>query len=305
MRQYKMKLVAMVCFGVIAAPSMARADLFHNVLIGLSEAGFNFVGNENLLSGGADLVVSRNFTGETLDFGATELTLTGAPVFSVTTGGRGLQVLDVSLNTNNNPLNYVMTTDTGNQLTTVTGSFFLDATASVNSFGFYDLQLDVSSRQTIVQDGSIDVSTREEDFDIGPINLRGNLYADLLATLTDPIFDLLGVDNIFAQFSGAAQFEELLANETLSALSQSALSDASLAKSRNGVEMTTDEIALIDAVSATDFGVLVPNFPTVEGGSFFGPESPAFGAGSATAVPEPGTLSLLALAIPFVVRRKR
>ena len=295
MRQNKMKLVAMVCFGVITAPSMARADLFHNVLIGLSEAGFNFVGNENLLSGGADLIVSRNFTGETLDFGATELTLSGAPVFTVTTGGRGLQVLDVSLNTNNNPLNYIMTTDTGNQITTVTGSFFLDATASINSFGFYDLQLDVSSRQTIVQDGSIDESTREEDFDIGPINLRGNLFADLLATITDPIFDLLGVDNIFAQFSGAAQFQDVLANEALSALSNS----AALAKGING-DLTTDEIALIDAVSATDFGALVPSFPTVNGAAYFGPESRAF-----TAVPEPGTLSLLVLALPLIVRRKR
>ncbi|MEZ6082687.1 MAG: hypothetical protein R3E58_01720 [Phycisphaerae bacterium] len=295
MRQNKMKLVAMVCFGVITAPSMARADLFHNVLIGLSEAGFNFVGNENLLSGGADLIVSRNFTGETLDFGATELTLSGAPVFTVTTGGRGLQVLDVSLNTNNNPLNYIMTTDTGNQITTVTGSFFLDATASINSFGFYDLQLDVSSRQTIVQDGSIDESTREEDFDIGPINLRGNLFADLLATITDPIFDLLGVDNIFAQFSGAAQFQDLLANEALSALSNS----AALAKGING-DLTTDEIALIDAVSATDFGALVPSFPTVNGAAYFGPESQAF-----TAVPEPGTLSLLVLALPLIARRKR
>jgi hypothetical protein len=286
MRQNKMKLVATVCLAVIAAPSMARADLFHNVLIGLSEAGFNFVGNENLLSGGADLTVSRNFTGETLDFGATELTLTGAPVFSVTTGGRGLEVLDISLNTNNNPLNYIMTTDTGNQMTTVTGSFFLDATASVNSFGFYDLQLDVSSRQTIVQDGLLDDSTREEDFDIGPINLRGNLYADLLATITAPIFDLLGVDNFFAQFSGAAQLEDLLASQT-----QAALADSALAK-----------VGSVGTLS--DLDALIPSFPSIDVATYDSSLNSGL-AGGVTVVPEPATLSLLALAIPFVVRRKR
>ncbi len=289
MRQNKMKLVALVFSGVLVAPSIARADLFKSVVIGLSEAGFNFVGNENLLSGGADLVVSRNFTGETLDFGATELTLSGAPVFSLTTGGRGLEVLDISLNTNNNPLNYIMTTDTGNQLTTVTGSFFLDATASVNSFGFYDLQLDVSSRQTIVQDGSFDSSTREEDFDLGPINLRGNLYADLLATITAPIFDLLGTENFFAQFSGAAQLESLLATET-----QAALTNDALAK-----------VAGVGTIS--DLDALLPSFPSINAGTYGSLTSAEFGIGSGVfnVIPEPATLSLVAMAIPFIVRRKR
>ncbi len=286
MRLNRMKMTAAVGLSLLVAPSMARADLFKSVVIGLSEAGFNFVGNENLLSGGADLVVSRNFNGETLDFGATELTLTGAPVFSLTTGGRGLEVLDISLNTNNNPLNYTLTTDTGNQLTTVTGSFFLDATASVNSFGFYDLQLDVSSRQTTVQDGSFDNSTREDDFDIGPVNLRGNIYADLLATLTAPIFELLGTENFFAQFSGAAQLESLLATET-----QAALADSALAKI-SGIE------------SLSNLSSSIPDFPTIDTNTYNNSLNSGF-AGGFNAIPEPATLSLLALAIPFVIRRKR
>jgi hypothetical protein len=191
----------------------AQAGFWTNLAFGLDQAGFNFAGERNFLSGGADLVISRNFNNETLDFGATEIVLSGTPVFTLTTGGRGLQTLDVSLNTNNNPLRYTLTSDTGNQILTIDGSLLVDATASINSFGYYDLQLNVSSRQTVTNDGRIDVETTEHDFDLGPINLRGNLFADLLATLTDPIFTAMGVENPFAQFSAAGQFENLLVDQ--------------------------------------------------------------------------------------------
>ncbi|NOX57683.1 MAG: PEP-CTERM sorting domain-containing protein [Planctomycetes bacterium] len=305
MRQNNVKLAAaMACCGMFLVPSVTKAELFKNVLIGLSEAGFNFVGQENLLSGGADLIVTRTFNGERLDFGATEIVLTGSPTFTVTTGGRGLEVLDVSLNTGNNPLNYVLTTDTGNQQTTVTGSFFLDATASINSFGFYDLQIDVSSRQTIEQDGVFDDSMREEDFDIGPINLRGNIFADLLATVTDPIFDLLGIDNIFAQFSGAAQFEQQLAAQTAAALATAGVGDTILAKARNGEDLTADEIAYIGSLSSTTLDPSSLGFQDINDETFVGPIDNG-GIAPLTLVPEPTTLLLIGLAIPTILRRRR
>ncbi len=285
MRQHKIKLVGMVvCAGLFLTPSIARASMFKSVIIGLSEAGFNFVGEKNLLSGGADLIVSRQFNGERLDFGATELVLNGTPTFTLTTGGRGLEVLDVSLNTANAPLSYVLTTDTGNQQTTINGSLFLDATASVNSFGFYDLQLDVSSRQTIIQDGLLDDSTREEDFDIGPINLRGNLYADLLATITDPIFDLLGIDNIFAQFSGAGMFEEQLATQL-----NAVLGDTALAKVQ-----TTEEL-----------GAYFPDFSGVNATGLGSQSQGVGGVSSLVAIPEPASLVLLSVVAPLILRRRR
>ena len=270
----------------VAVP--AQGQVFKEIAIGLAEAGFNFQGDRNFLSGGADLTVSRTFNNETLDFGATELTLQGTPRFQLSTGGRGLEVLDISLNTAGNPLNYTLVTDTGSQLTTINGSFLLDATASINSFGFYDLDLNVSSRQTINQDGRFGVELTDEDFDIGPIDLRGNIFADLLASATDPIFDAMGVDNIFAQFSGAAQFEAKV----------SAQADRARAKAAAGQPLTSKEIAQLASISAMGaaMGLQVPDLSFIDDAvieqSF---EDDGAAPRSANAIPEPATLMLLAL----------
>jgi hypothetical protein len=284
---------------IALVPVTAQAGPFQKALIGLSEAGFNFVAEENFISGGADLIVSRNFVGETLDFGAAELTLQGTPVFTLTTGGRGLDLLEVSLNTGGNPFNYTLTTDTGNQLTTLTGSFLMDASATINEFGFYDVTLEVSSRQTFTNDGRFSDDPLLQDFDLGPVDLRGNIYADLLAVVTEPIFNLLGVDNIFAQFSASGQFEAKL----------DAQAKALRAKALAGEVLSAEEIAELGTVMslAAAWGVEAPDV------SFLGDwglgEDPLAAAESlgATAqlIPEPHTLLLLGACVPALLRRRR
>lgn len=268
--------------------STSRADIFENILLGLTETGFNFVGNENLLSGGADLVVTRTFNGETLDFGATELTLFGTPTFTFSTGGRGLQVMDFSLNTANQPLRYTLISDAGSQRTAINGSFLMDLTGSINSFGFYDLTLDVSSRQDVTQDGRFSGETFENDFDLGPISVRGNMFADLLGALTDPVFQILGVENFFYSFSGAARFQDQLdqlglAGLDLGSLTGSLFGDPAalggLSKSINDMHLAAGQL---DAMT-TD---------------------PSQGQRLA-AVPEPATLMLLLAGGALVLRRSR
>ncbi|MCB9850808.1 MAG: PEP-CTERM sorting domain-containing protein [Phycisphaerales bacterium] len=284
---------------VLALPAVAQAGAYNKVLRGLAEAGYNFTAQENFISGGADFVLSRQFTGETLDFGATELTLNGANVLSFTTGGRDLNMLEFSLNTNNNPFNYTLTTDTGNQVTTITGSFLMNATASINQFGFYDVQLDVSSRQTTTQDGRFSNEVSTDDFDIGPIDLRGNLYADLLAVVTDPIFQALGVDNIFAQFSASGQFASQL-DAKVAALR---------AKSASGEMLTADEVAELSSVAAmaAAYGFEVPDISflsTAEVERGLQTDDP-FVVKQSQVIPEPSTLALLGLAIPALLRRRK
>ena len=288
-------LLGLVLAASLAAAPAARADIWQNVLFGLTEAGFNFVGEENFLSGGADLIVSRNFTGQTLDFGATQLTLTGAPVFQFSTGGRGLETLDISLNTNNNPFNYTLVTDSGSQTTTIDGSFLLDASASINSFGWYDLTLIASSRQDIEQDGRFNNDIIENDFDIGPIRLEGNLFADLLASLTDPFFQLIGVDNIFAHFSGSAMFADQIGQ----------LAKTLELQADAGQSLAADDVAqlLTLAEAGQTFGIDMPNLDFLD--EALVDLDVEEGDPVASAVPEPSGLALLGLAGVALLRRRR
>jgi hypothetical protein len=290
------RLVALLAAGLFAAAAPARADIWDNVLFGLTEAGFQFNGARNFLSGGADLVVSRNFTGQTLDFGATQLTITGTPVFRFSTGGRGLQTLDISLDTNNTPLTYTLITDSGSQTTTINGSFLLDAATTINSFGWYDLTLDASSRQDITQDGRFNNDTTQNDFDIGPIHVRGNLFADLAASITDPLFKALGVDNIFASFSGAAQFQD----------QATTLAKALESKSTAGEMLTADEVAqLISMTTAADaFGFDTPDLGFLDGAAIEQDPDAESSDLVSNPVPEPSSLALIVLAGVAVLRRQ-
>lgn len=75
---------------------------------------------------------------------------------------------------------------------------------NVNRLGFYDYQLSASHRGEFEWDGFELVDTGTLDFDIGPINLSGNVIADALALVTQPFFDSTGATNPFAAFSGRA-----------------------------------------------------------------------------------------------------
>jgi len=81
------QLVMSVVLVAIVADT-AQAGVFRDVVRGLEYSGFQFFGQENPLSGGAEFALARNFQGETLDFGSTELTLTGPIQFTFETGDR-------------------------------------------------------------------------------------------------------------------------------------------------------------------------------------------------------------------------
>ncbi|MCP4590878.1 MAG: hypothetical protein GY842_09040 [bacterium] len=202
-RRYQICGVALAI--ALASASPTQAGVFRNVVRGLEYAGFRFAGQENPVSGGSDFVMGRTFNGDTLDFGATDLTLTGPLNFTLSTGGRNLGVLEFSLNSGNQAFEYILNSSSGAQDYTVDGNFLLDATGSINSFGFYDLRLQLSSRQDVLQDGRFLDGAEELDYDIGPIDVSGNIFADLLARLFDPVFDALGAENIFDSFSGRGQ----------------------------------------------------------------------------------------------------
>jgi len=251
---------------VLGLSASAPAGVFRNVVRGLEYAGFDFVGQENPLSGGADFQLSRTFNGETLDFGSTDLTLSGPIEFDFKTGGRGLETLDFSLNTRNQPLRYLLNADVGGQSTVIDGSMLLNATGNINSFGFYNLNLQYSVREKITQDGRFGNGDEFVDYDIGPVNVSGNIFADFLATMFDPLFQASGTDNIFASFSGRLQAEEELNRRVADARAQAVAGWSSSSAGGDGQSETASvfsasAVTLRDGAPAQNYGI--PDPPTI------------------------------------------
>ena len=178
----------------VGPATSARGGIWEGVTLGLSRAGFNFQSNRNFASGGADYLINNNFVGNTLNLGIGDLTLLGPVSLSVNSGTRFVNTLDISFRTavdngvlrSATPLSYILNFDSGSQSSAITGSLFLDANLSMNGFGFYDFDFRYSSRQNVDREGRVTDSGGEFDSDIGPINISGNIYADILALVTAP-----------------------------------------------------------------------------------------------------------------------
>lgn len=259
---------------------LARADKLESIGLGLAYAGFDVIGTPNPLSGGADLLITRQFDQSVFDFGVTELTLQGPLSLDVSTGTRLFPSLDISFSTavdarsNPSPLGYSLVTDIGPQLTSVSGTVLIDADLSINALGFYDMSLTYSNRRTIQQEGIVD-SSQTLDADLGPINVAGNVYLDALAIVTDPLFEAAGKQNPIAALSKA------LINLDIPAFS-------------DGPLFSNSEEGLLSA-GKSQSPLLHPGLGRDRHGK--GPP-PGF-------VPEPAALFLLLLGVPVLIHRTR
>ncbi len=287
-----------VFFGLMLDGTAAlRADDARALGTALDYTGFDLRGQRNPLSGGIDFLATNDFDAASFDFGAWDLSLQGPLSLQVSTGGRLLSQFDVSFSTAVNgatdpsPLSYVLNSDSGGQSTQIAGNLFLDADFSINQFGFYDLNLAYSSRQSVAADGRFSNETTTHDSDLGPIRVSGNIYADTLALLTDPLFDRAGQPNLFASFSG----NELLTEYLTGAPSESL---ASLASS-------------VEPAAAQRYPVMLHGLgngrPTGPPGGV--PPGQANGNGNGNgngnAVPEPPVLLLMLMGLPALLSRTR
>jgi len=277
----------------------ARAEM-QKVATVLDFIGFDLFGRQNPLSDGIDFLATSTFEGSPFDFGSADLSLSGPLSLQVNAGGRILPQLEVSFttavngNTAATPLSYVFNVDTGFQSSQVSGTMLADVDFTLNRLGFYDLGITYSSRQTVTKEGVLANDSTTNDYDLGPINISGNLYADILTILTDPIFDRAGQTNPFEKFSGRAQLSEIL-------LQASAM------------ELQT---ALADGTDPSGAASTAKGYATVQKGFGVGDSPPGNGFGqgngngggngntNGTTVPEPAVLVLMLLGIPAIVLRR-
>ena len=298
-RSHRHSVIATTAVLLCTVTAAARGGVFSDIAIGLDYAGFNFLGaenvnisgRENLLSGGADFLTSVNFNGNAFDFGPWDLTLLGPVSFAVSTGGRVLNTLDISFQTAPGanavatPLAYVLNVDSGNQLSTIEGTLLVDGDLTINGLGFYDLTFTYSSRQDVTRDGRYANDRETSDFDVGPIRIRGNIFADALALATAPVFEAIGQSNPFASFSGSAQLKEIL----------DAVSSDALARLSAGRDVFTDPTsATLDLADAAGLSLAELTGVGRSTGDLAG----------AGVVPEPPVLLLLVLGVPAMLAKR-
>jgi len=295
MRRNSFHRLALTLVAVVtASPIAVRADVFRTVGLGLEAAGFDVRGQRNPASGGLDFLINNQFQDRTFDFGAWDLTLNGPISTQLSTGGRVLSNLDVALTTALNsdagaePLTYELNFDAGAQATRITGSLLVDADLNLNAFGFYDLGLNYSTRQTVVNSGTVSNSTTDFDADLGPINVRGNIFADALAAITDPLFAAARQPNPFEFFSGANQLK----------LAIQAQGDALLASLGAGLA----DAPSASALRGTNSGFVGPQVPRAGG---LTSSNSSTGSPNAGVVPEPPVLLLMLLGIPALLGLRR
>ncbi|MHC5109642.1 MAG: hypothetical protein ACYTHJ_07165 [Planctomycetota bacterium] len=259
-----------------------QAGIIRDVRWGLEYAGFETSAWRDFIGNGINVEAVTVFPDIPIDIGIAEYSISGPMSMELYAGGRALDVVKLRFQTalqNNEPsvpITYTASYDVGGQQADITGSLLIDGEFTLNSFLFYSIELEYSSRQTVVRDGNIVDDELETDFDVGPLNIRGNIIADVLAAITSP---LLGNDpetNPFIELSGRNQFKELL---------QSAKNPAVL-------DLATGALP-------GDYGFLAPAEADLEAAAA------SRNIGSVGVVPEPAVLALMLVALPIALRRTR
>lgn len=305
-------IVSVVLFAATSAPG----GIFNDVVRGLDVAGFQIVGLENPVSNKTSVAAGANFQGNPIDFGDFDVTMAGPVTFLFESGGRGIPTLDIGISSgliNINPnrvftigqpqgMLYAVNFDSGLNTTNITGNMLFDGRLSINAFGSYDLRMQFSNRGTTTQVGRFDdVEPVDFDFDLGPVNIEGNIIADLLATVTDPLFEAVGFENIFASFSGRIGREEQL---------RSAAQRIRI-KLENGGQLTQDDLSMLTgmAMVADMLGDDVPDLSfvsqAVEAGQFEGGDDLPQSTNDNIRVPEPTAVLLLCVGAASLLRRRR
>lgn len=298
------------CFGAVIlavltfSTSAAQAEIWRDVFIGMSLFDYRVNGQRNFLGKGWDINAAAVYAGQEFDFGFAELTL-GSPLsptvsnISVGYTTRGIPKAEFSWNTGGRALPYTLEFNNGFQdFTTIDGSILVDVSTDINVLGFYDTRIQISNRANYSTDGFVANQSGNLNFDVGPIDLSGNIYADALAAVTAPFWAAAGKENPFTKFSERATKTAEL-NATIDELK---------ARIAAGEILSDEEMARL--VNSTLVAAILQG-ESSESGLFQGLPIPFDkSAGTTTArlmvVPEPSSaFLLLGLGTLLVVRGRR
>ncbi len=195
------------------------------------------------------------------------------------------------------PLSYTATFNGGFQDFQWTGNALVDTSGRLNVLGFYDYSLRFTNIGNYTADGMLVQDETVTDFDIGPIDVSGNIFMDMTAGFLQGIGSAIGAVPPRVVSGAAAKDKET--EELLARL------DAGEALSDEEISYLVQEM-ISTAIEKDPIGVMLNGIPeTVEGFESLSFTlsadteglDEAVSAGNNLIVPEPGTLVLLAMVI--------
>lgn len=202
----------MTVAALLIPAAAAQAGIWKDVALGLNLFDIGISGERNLLGNGWTINANAFYNNREFDMGCGSLTLNGILNASAGYTTRCCPKGRFTLNTGNTPLNYSFVLDTGAQSFYAEGSVLVNMDTSVNMLGFYDQTLQISNRGIYGYEGWALNDEKSLDFDVGPIDISGNIFLDIIALLTEPFFAARGQGNPFSKLSQmSAKSVQLLA----------------------------------------------------------------------------------------------
>jgi len=219
---------------------------------------------------------------------------------------RFIPEIRIQSDTQNAPLQYNITSSPGAESFTFNGNIAANMTGTINALGFYSIQVGVSNTGTSRIDGMLLTDQRSTDFDVGPINVTGNIFTDIGSSLlqlaatsiTEGANPLATLNNIPSAASAKdknaaaleitpdmtdAQVQEVLAKSLVQAYFTQALSELNPLEQGNLAEL---------------LGVFTEQ-------TLFEYDSSKVNEAGKNSVPEPTTIAFLGLPMLYMLLRKR
>lgn len=291
-----------VSLGLLSASASAGVfqDVFHGLQLAATPSGFPVLPTSDgtrvngqragrvriipeTLGQGYSLEFNRSFgldsggRPETFDLGPVDLQLNGNTAMTAGFTRRGFLI--GSMNVNAQGLDYLLRAKSGIQDAELSGTIDANSTIEINQFGFYTINtLVTNSGSRLTVDGVVADDFVATDLGVGPINIEGNIFIDILASgLAQAGVDTSGLETLFPR-SPIDQITNSIQQGALNAATAAGLLDgtAQVRGAAFGAELPSD----LDSIPTS-----LPN-------------------SAAAALPEPATLAMLLLgAIPLMRRR--